>query len=74
MIINAICGNEYNLYTGGYDGKIKKWVELESSPQNVGEATVGNCINALCIGPNNSVFVADSRGMISRIGFSSKAG
>lgn len=74
MIINTICGTECDLYTAGYDGKIKKWIELmQDGPLLVGEVTVGSCVNAICNGPNNTVYVADSRGMISRANFSSLA-
>lgn len=75
MIINTLCGYECNLYTAGYDGHIKKWVELaDGCPQIAGDVSVGNCVNAICVGPNQSVYVGDSRGMISRVSFSSKAG
>lgn len=74
MIINAICGNDSVLFTAGYDGHVRKWTELEMAPINVGDAVVGHCINALCAGPNDSVYVADTRGIISRVCFTIKAG
>lgn len=74
MIINAICGNNNAIFTAGYDGHVKKWTELGMDTINVGDAIVGHCINALCVGPDDSVFVADTRGVISRVSFSPKAG
>lgn len=74
MIINALCGNANVIFTAGYDGHVRKWTELDMVPVNVGDAVVGHCINALCVGPDDSVFVGDTRGTISRVGFSIKAG
>lgn len=74
MIINALCGNNNVIFTAGYDGHVKKWTELDMNPINVGDAIVGHCINALCMGPDDSVYVGDTRGMISRVCFSTKAG
>lgn len=74
MIINAICGNERELFTAGYDGHVKRWTELEAAePLNVGDARIGHCVNAICEGADGVVYVADTRGMISRVGFSGVA-
>lgn len=74
MIINTVCSSGSDLYTAGYDGKVKKWVEVENSPQNVGEVTIGRFINAICMGADNRVYVADTLGVISEVNFSPKAG
>lgn len=74
MIINTICSSGSDLYSAGYDGKVKKWIEVENSPQNVGEVTIGRCINAICIGADSKVYVADTNGVISEVCFSPKAG
>lgn len=74
MIINTICSSGIDLYSAGYDGKVKKWVEVENSPQNVGEVSIGRFINAICMGIDNRVYVADTNGVISEVCFSSKAG
>lgn len=74
MIINSICGNDNELFTAGYDGKIKKWIELENnSPHIAGEAVVGVCINSICMGPTGIIYAADTNGIISRAVFGSKA-
>lgn len=74
MIINTICSSGTDLYTAGYDGKIKKWIEIENGAQNVGEVTIGRFINAICTGNDNRVYAADTAGVISEVCFSSKAG
>lgn len=74
MIINTICSSGSDLYSAGYDGKVKKWVEVENSPKNVGEVTIGRFVNAICVGLENRVYVADTTGVISEVCFSSKAG
>lgn len=74
MIINTICSYGSELYSAGYDGKVKKWVEVETGPQNVGEVTIGRFINAICMGIENRVYVADTAGVISEVCFSPKAG
>ncbi|KAG4067784.1 hypothetical protein HA402_010470 [Bradysia odoriphaga] len=74
MIINTVCASGSDLYTAGYDGKVKKWIEVENSPRNVGEVTIGRFINAICMGADSKVYVADTTGVISEVCFSSKAG
>lgn len=73
LIINAVCGTNDRLYTAGYDGKVKKWVELENGAQNSGEIETGVCINHLCNGLENTVYVGDTNGVIKRVQFSSAA-
>lgn len=68
-----MCATDSELYSAGYDGKVKKWVELENVAQNVGEVTIGSFINAICLGFKNALFVADTTGMISRVSFSTAA-
>ncbi|KNC25086.1 hypothetical protein FF38_11903 [Lucilia cuprina] len=70
LIINGICGDEKYLYTGGYDNKVKGWSELdEKKPKALGEVEVGSCVNALCSGANNTVYIASSDGLIRRAKF-----
>lgn len=69
MIINTICATEDTLYTAGFDGKVKKWVDLDKGPKLGAEIDTGKCINAICNGPNNTVYVGDSDGLIKRISF-----
>ncbi|XP_063227807.1 F-box and WD repeat domain-containing 11-A-like isoform X3 [Bacillus rossius redtenbacheri] len=66
MIMNALCGEgETTLYSGGYDGKLKKW-DL-STLQSLGECPVAPCINAICAGTTGTVYVGASGGYIARI-------
>lgn len=63
------------LYTAGYDGRVKKWIELggNEAPLLAGDVRIGCCVNALCAGPAGVVYVADTRGVISRVGFTGLA-
>lgn len=78
MIINALCGSARELYTAGYDGHVKRWVDLDSAePLFSGDAQIGSCVNALCVdenGADGTVYVADTQGVISRVCFSGLAG
>lgn len=69
-----MCASDTILYSAGYDGKVKKWVEVDNVAQNLGEVTIGSFINAICIGFDNALFVADTTGMISKVSFSTVAG
>ncbi|XP_030371116.1 uncharacterized protein LOC115621569 [Scaptodrosophila lebanonensis] len=65
MIINSICGDEKHLYSGGYDNKVKGWNNLDASqPLALGEVDVGSCVNSICCGENNAVYIASSDGLI----------
>lgn len=69
MIINTLCGTEKSLFTGAYDGKIKKWTDIEKSPKLAGEVDVGNCVNFICNGPNDVVYSGTSDGIARKIVF-----
>lgn len=69
MIINAIVATNDAIYSAGYDGKVKKWIDLDNGPKNVETIDVGKCVNALCIGPNNTIYAGDSEGVIKRLQF-----
>lgn len=63
------------LYTAGYDGHVKKWTELggKAAPLLAGDVSIGCCVNALCAGQESVVYVADTRGVISRVAFTGLA-
>lgn len=73
MIINALCGNDKELFTAGYDGHVMRWTQLESTESVViGDVVIGSCVNALCTNAKSvegTVYVADTRGSISRVTF-----
>lgn len=70
MIINDMCADSGNLYTGGYDSKVKGWTDLDQSkPKALGEVDVGSCVNSICCGSNNMVYIASSDGVIRRAKF-----
>lgn len=70
MIINGICADNTYLYSGGYDGKVKAWSHLdEKTPKCLGEVDVGSCVNSICSGNNNTVFIGASDGAIRRAKF-----
>ncbi|EDW83641.1 uncharacterized protein Dwil_GK13571 [Drosophila willistoni] len=70
MIVNSICGDEKYLYSGGYDKKVKGWSDLASSqPRSLGEVEVGSCVNCICCGKNNLVYIASSDGFVRAVKF-----
>lgn len=66
-----MCEMDDFLFTTGYDGKVKKWKNLGKGPVLVEEIDTGKCINAICAGPEHTVFVGDSDGFVKRLLFSS---
>ncbi|XP_017846881.1 uncharacterized protein LOC108602997 [Drosophila busckii] len=65
LIVNGICGDEAYLYSGGYDNKVKAWTDLgKSQPLALGEVDVGSCVNQICCGANNTVYIASCDGYI----------
>lgn len=70
MIINGICTDGTNLYTGGYDNKVKGWTDLDQSKlKALGEVDTGCCVNAICCGSDNAVYIAGSDGAVRRAKF-----
>ncbi|KAH8294995.1 hypothetical protein KR018_005181 [Drosophila ironensis] len=64
-IVNAICGDDSFLYSGGYDKKVKGWTELGAAqPRALGEVDVGSCVNSICCGDDDIVYIASSDGVI----------
>lgn len=70
MIINAMLTVDENIFTAGWDGKVKKWKILGKGPTLVEEIDTGKCINCLCVGPSSTLFAGDSDGFIKRLRFS----
>ncbi|EDW58940.1 F-box/WD repeat-containing protein 11 [Drosophila virilis] len=65
MIVNSICGTDEYLYSGGYDNKVKGWTDLAANqPRALGEVDVGSCVNYICCGADNYVYIASSDGFI----------
>uniref|UniRef100_D3TS79 Hypothetical conserved protein n=1 Tax=Glossina morsitans morsitans TaxID=37546 RepID=D3TS79_GLOMM len=70
LIVNALCGDEKSLYSGGYDNKVKGWTDLdEKKPKALGEIDLGTCVNCLCCGNDNTVYIGCSDGIIRRAKF-----
>lgn len=70
LIINSICGNDKFLYSGGYDSKVKGWTNLDQeAPKALGEVVIGSCVNNICCGVNDNVYIASSDGIIRRAKF-----
>lgn len=65
-----MCTVDDFLFTAGFDGKVKKWKNLDKAPTLVEEIDTGKCINALCVGPEHTVYVGDSAGFVKRLRFS----
>lgn len=71
MIINAIVGVNSAIYSGGWDGFVKKVVGLESEPSVVDQVNLNSCINTICIGVNeNTVYAGCTDGTIKKLVFS----
>lgn len=70
MIINTMCAIGDFLFTAGWDGKVKKWTDLEKGAVLVEEIDTGKCINAIIPGPDQTVFVGDADGFVKRLNFS----
>ncbi|EDV92682.1 uncharacterized protein LOC6563460 [Drosophila grimshawi] len=65
MIVSSLCGDEQHLYSGGYDNKVKGWTDLAAKqPKALGEVDVGSCVNFICCGTENRVYIASSDGFI----------
>lgn len=70
MIINALHGNETNVYTGGFDGKVKKWALNVDELKLIGEVDAGAVINSIVDGPKNgSIYVGGADGAVREIVF-----
>lgn len=69
MIINVMCSIDEYLFTAGYDGKVKKWKNVENGPELVEEIDTGKCINAMIPGPEHTVYVGDADGFVKRLQF-----
>lgn len=72
MPIIAFCMVEDFLFTAGSDSKVKKWENVDKEPKIVEEIDTGKCINAMCLGPEHTMLVADSEGFIKRLRFSAQ--
>lgn len=71
MIINAIVGVNTAIYTAGWDGFVKKLVDIEIDPTVSDEANVSSCVNSICVGASdNIVYAGCSDGTIKKIVFS----
>lgn len=64
-----MCVADEFLFTAGWDGKVKKWKNVEKDPTLVEEIDTGKCINAMVAGPDHTIFVGDSEGYVKRLQF-----
>lgn len=71
MIVNAICGSERFIFSGGYDGKVKCLMNIsETNPEVKGEAEIGSCINGMCVGEKENIaYVGSSDGLLRKVVF-----
>lgn len=70
MIINTIIATDTAIFTAGYDGKVKKWTNLDKEVKLAEEIEVGKCVNSLCFGPEDTIFTGNADGSVKRIRFS----
>lgn len=67
-MINALCAQGEVLYTAAFDGKIKKWTELEAkAPKILDEFATGKCINAMVNGPDGTLYLGDADGWVKQV-------
>lgn len=64
-----MCTIDDYLFTAGYDGKVKKWKDVEQGPVLVEEIDTGKCINTLIPGSEHTVYVGDVDGFVKRLQF-----
>ncbi|XP_014091625.1 uncharacterized protein [Bactrocera oleae] len=70
LIIQAICGDENTVFSGGYDNKVKGWTNLEQAiPTPLGEVEVGSCVNALVCSTLKRVYIATADGFVRKAKF-----
>ncbi|XP_053951009.1 E3 ubiquitin-protein ligase TRAF7 [Anastrepha ludens] len=70
LIVQAICGDDKFLYSGGYDNKVKGWTNFDQAkPTPLGEVEVGSCVNAIVCGANNWVYIGTLDGIVRRARF-----
>lgn len=73
LIIFSLCGVEMSVFSGDYEGKIKKWsINLTEKSVNLdGEIDVcpGICINCMVATNPNTVFVGGSDGILRKVTF-----
>ncbi|KAL3278489.1 hypothetical protein HHI36_013808 [Cryptolaemus montrouzieri] len=71
LIINALAGaswnNKINLFSGGWDKIVKKWMIEDKQIKNEGSCNIEIVINALAIGEEGEVYAAGGDGHIVRI-------
>lgn len=72
MIINFLLGASEYLYTTGYDGFVKQWSSTDKDPKLLAEVELGGgCLNALCLGADNStVYAGGTDGILKLAKFS----
>lgn len=64
-----MCAQGENIYTAAFDGKVKKWVGIDTEPKIVDEFPSGKCVNAMVNGPNNTLYIGNADGQIQQITF-----
>jgi WD40 repeat protein len=70
LIVNALCGSTTEIYSGGYDNKVKRWTNIEKEPTFGGEAAIDTCVNTICLGAEaGKVYAAGSDGLVKLINF-----
>lgn len=70
MIINTMFTHEDLLYTGAFNGKIRRWRFNEEGLTLEGELNINICINAMCANDDGSIiFVGGSDGAIREVIF-----
>lgn len=66
MIVTTLATNGDTVWTGGWDGVVRKWKIVGEKLEAAGELNVGGCINSLAAA-DDRVYVAVSGGKIVHI-------
>lgn len=71
MIINALVGaftdDKVNLFSGGWDKMVKKWVIDKDKIESISSCDVGYTINSLVLSPTGILYAAGENGNIVQI-------
>lgn len=70
MVINTIFAHENQVFTGAFNGKIRRWTIDEQGINEDGELVISCCINAIVGNQDGSVlFVGGSDGAVREVIF-----
>lgn len=67
MIVTSLSVSDNIVWTGGWDGHIRRWKIADNKLQPAGEMNLGSCINALIAPTGAGVFAILTGGKIFKL-------